>query len=102
MKFFLNELPWWARLDSGLDWSTEERNVSGVIIGCGCFFSLIPFFILDALFKLLIDRHNAALISMIIALPPSIYVTKIVYRSLWLNYYERAEANAKRRLKDKF
>jgi hypothetical protein len=101
MKFFLNELPWWVRLDSGLDWSQEERIVSGVIIRCGAFFSLIPFFTINLIFKIFeIETHNAALISIIIAIPPSMYLAKIVYQHLWRGYYERAEANAKRRLKD--
>jgi len=103
MKFFLNELPWWARLDSGLDWSTEERIVSGVILSCGCFFSLVPFFGMDFLLKSLgIGRHNAALISVIVTLPLSVYLIKIAYRGLWPDYYGRAEANAMRRLEGRF
>jgi hypothetical protein len=103
LKFFLNELPWWARLDSGLDWSKEERAVSGIIISFGCFFSLIPFSALYYFLKLIgIDKNNAALIGIILVLPSSIYLVKIIYRSMWREYYERAEKNAKKRLKDKF
>jgi len=99
MKFFLNSLPWWASLDSGLDWSFEERSVSGVILSVGCFMALGPFFILVFLLQALgLDKHNSSFISFLISVPLSVYVAKILYATFWPDYFKRAELKAMERL----
>ena len=95
---FLNSLPWWASLESGLNWSFEERSVSGVILSAGCFIALVPFFILVFLFEALgLDKHNSSFISLLISVPLSVYVTKVLYVIFFPEYFKRAEAKAAER-----
>jgi hypothetical protein len=98
MKCF-NEIPWWAKSDSVLTWSWEERVVSGVILGFGCFLSMAPIFIIGHLFeKIGLDKHVSAFVSFMICLPSSILAMRYIYAFLFPDFFKRAEINAGQRL----
>jgi hypothetical protein len=91
-------LPWWATLGLDIDWSYEEKWTRGIIFVIGSIINLIPFFVLDYFLKALIDRHNAALISAIICLPPSIWLGRRICLFTWPDFVRRADENAEKRL----